>query len=115
MALVGALMDPQLKAQLAETINVSTQASVDAAGDPAYNAPAARSARVVNKRDTIERADGTILKTEVAIITEAEIGLAARVWLPGVNSGDATLARVPRFSERAITERGAIDFFRTYL
>ena len=65
MALVGALMDPQLKAQLAETINVSTQASVDAAGDPAYNAPAARSARVVNKRDTIERADGTILKTEV--------------------------------------------------
>jgi hypothetical protein len=108
-------VDPQLKAQLAETIYVSTQASVDAAGDAAYNAPASRSARVVNKRDAIERDDGTILKTEVAIITEAEIGLAARVWLPGVNQNDASLARVPRFSERAITERGAIDFFRTYL
>ena len=108
-------MDPQLKSQLRETIYVSTQASVDAAGDPSYNAPASRSARVVNKRETIERPDGTILKTDVAIITEAEIGLHTRVWLPGVDQSNATLARVPRFSERAITEHGAIDFFRTYL
>ena len=108
-------MDPQLRAQLAETINVSTQASVDAAGDTGYNAPASRAARVVNKLLTIERADGTILKSDCAIITEAEIGLDARVWLPGVNPADATAARVPRFSERAITERGTIDFFRTYL
>lgn len=108
-------MDPQLKAQLRETIYVSTQAAVDAAGDPSYNAPAARLARVVNKRDTVDKADGTTLKTDVAIITEAEIGLHARVWLPGVDQTNATLARVPRFSERAITEHGTIDFFRTYL
>ena len=108
-------MDPQLRAQLAETIHVSTQAAVDAAGDSSYNAPAARAARVVNKRDTVEKSDGTIVKTEVAIITEAEIGLHTRVWLPGVDQSNATLARVPRFSERAVTERGTLDFFRTYL
>lgn len=108
-------MDPQLKSQLRETIYVSTQSTVDAAGDSSYNAPASRLARVVNKRDTIEKADGTTLKTDVAIITVAEIGLHTRVWLPGVNQNDASLARVPRFSERAVTEHGALDFFRTYL
>ncbi|QDP63948.1 MAG: hypothetical protein Unbinned3992contig1000_62 [Prokaryotic dsDNA virus sp.] len=108
-------MDPQLRSQLRETIHVSTQTGVDAAGDASYAAPAARLARVVNKRDTVERADGTRLDTDVAIITEAEIGLHTRVWLPGVSSADATLARVPRFSERAITEHGQVDFFRTYL
>jgi hypothetical protein len=108
-------MDPQLRAQLAETIYVSTQTTVDAAGDASYAAPASRAARVVNKLLTVERADGTLLKSDCAIITEAEIGLNTRVWLPGVDQANATLARVPRFSERAITERGAIDFFRTYL
>jgi hypothetical protein len=108
-------MDPQLKSQLRETIYVSTQSSVDAAGDASYNAPASRLARVVNKHLTFERKDGTHEKTDVAVITEAEISLDTRVWLPGVDQTNASLARVPRFSEKAITEKGALDFYRTYL
>jgi chitodextrinase len=108
-------MDPQLKAQLAETIYVATASGVDQAGDPSYNAPATRAARVVNVRDTVERKDGTILETTVAIITEAEIKLTDRVWLPGVDQTDATKARRPRYVEKAITERGALDFYRTKL
>ena len=108
-------MDPQLKAQLAETIHVSTQSSVDSSGDVTYGAPASRKARVVNKVMTFERADGTKEKTDVAIITEAEIGIAARVWLPGVDQSNGNLARVPRYSEKAVTELGTVDFFRTYL
>lgn len=108
-------MDPQLITQLGESIYVSAASGVDAAGDSSYAAPAIRSARVVNVRDTIERADGTILKTTVAIITEAAILLSDRVWLPGVDQTDATLARVPRYIEKAINEFGDLDFYRTKL
>ena len=108
-------MDAQLKAQLRETISVATAASVDAAGDPAYNAPATRPARVVNVRETTERRDGTILETTVAIITETAIALTDRIWLPGDNSGDATLARRPQYVEKAVNEFGVLDFYRTKL
>tara|TARA_Y100001938_G_scaffold138943_1_gene205139 strand:- start:136 stop:462 length:327 start_codon:yes stop_codon:yes gene_type:complete len=108
-------MDPQLKSQLRETIYVATASSVDAAGDATFAAAASRLARVVNVSDTIEQADGTKLKTTVAIITEAEIPMNARVWLPGVDQTDNSLSRVPRFVERAVDERGNLDFFRTKL
>jgi hypothetical protein len=108
-------MDPQLKSQLRETIYVATSASVDAAGDSSFNAPAARLARVVNKQLTFEKSDGTVEKSDVAIITVDVIAMDSRVWLPGDNSANATLARIPRFVERAVTEFGQLDFFRTYL
>ena len=108
-------MDPQLKAQLKETINVAAATGADAAGDPSYAAAASRAARVVNVRDTIERADGTILKTTIAIITEAAINMTDRVWLPGDSAADATLARRPRYIEKAVDEYGNLDFYRTKL
>ena len=108
-------MDAQLKAQLAETIHVATASGVDEAGDPSYNAPASRAARVVNVRDTVERTDGTKLETTVAIITETAINLTDRIWLPGVDQSDATQARRPHYVEKAITEKGALDFYRTKL
>ena len=108
-------MDPQLKAQLRETIYVAAASSVDAAGDASFAAAASRLARVVNISDTIEQADGTKLKTTVAIITEAEIPMNSRVWLPGVDQSNNSLARVPRFVERAVDEKGNLDFYRTKL
>ena len=108
-------MDPQLKAQLRETIYVAAASSVDAAGDASFAAAASRLARVVNISDTIEQADGTKLKATVAIITEAEIPMNSRVWLPGVDQSNNSLARVPRFVERAVDEKGNLDFYRTKL
>ena len=108
-------MDPQLKAQLAEVIYVATASSVDAAGDASFAAPASRAARVVNVSDTVEADDGTKLSTDVAIITEAEIPMNSRVWLPGVDQNDSSLARVPRYVEKAVDEFGNLDFYRTKL
>jgi len=108
-------VDPQLKAQLRETISVAAATGVDAAGDPSYAAPATRSARVVNVTETHERGDGTLLKTTIAIVTETAVSMTDRIWLPGDSSADATLARVPRFIEKAIDEFGSLDFYRTKL
>ena len=108
-------MDPQLKGQLRETISVASATGVDAAGDLSYGAPATRSARVVNVRDTVEKKDGTVLQTNIAIITETAIALTDRVWLPGDSSADATLARRPEYVEKAVDEFGRLDFYRTRL
>jgi len=108
-------VDPQLKTLLKETINVATASGKDAAGDLSYNAPAARSARVVNVRDTVEKRDGTMLETTIAIITETAISLTDRVWLPGVDSSNATLSRRPQYIEKAVDEFGDLDFYRTKL
>lgn len=108
-------MDPQLKAQCAETVSVATVATADAAGDFTYNAATTLAARVVNVEQTHERADGTVVKTTIVIITENEIKLSDRVWLPGDNPATASLARVPRFVEKAVTELGTTDFYRTKL
>ena len=108
-------MDPQLKTLLQETINVASASGKDAAGDLSFGAPATRSARVVNVRETVERRDGTMLETTIAIITETEIKLTDRIWLPGVNSADATLARRPQYIEKAVDEFGNLDFYRTKL
>jgi hypothetical protein len=108
-------MDPQLKAQCREVISVATISGADAAGDFTFNAAGSLPARVVNVEETHERADGTLLKTTIAIITESEIKMSDRVWLPGVNPATASLARIPRFVEKAVDEFGNVDFYRTKL
>jgi len=111
-------MDPQLVKQLRETISIATASGVDAAGDASFNAPSTLSARVVNITETSELgrlagSDGTIPKSAIAIITQTEIPMNARVWLPGLSSADATLARNPHYVEKAIDEFGNLDFYRT--
>lgn len=110
-------MDPQLKAQLKETIYVATASGADAAGDSTYNAPASRLARVVDVVDTSENTVGGQPRTQVrsrkVIITEAAINLTDRVWLPGIDQTDASLARIPHYVEKAVDEKGNLDFFRT--
>ena len=56
-----------------------------------------------------------MLETTIAIITETEIKLTDRIWLPGVSSADATLARRPQYIEKAVDEFGNLDFYRTKL
>lgn len=111
-------MDPQLIQQLRETISVATASGADAAGDATYNAPSTLSARVVNITKTSELgrlagADGTIPKSAIAIITQTEIPMNSRVWLPGLDSANATLARNPHYVEKAVDEFGNLDFYRT--
>jgi hypothetical protein len=105
-------MDPQLKAQLAETVYIAVASGVDSAGDYSYGAPVARSARVVDVAADSEGPDGTNEASDAVLIVEAEVFESDRVWLPGVNQADATLARRPKRIERGVGEFGTTDFFR---
>lgn len=101
-------IDPQIKAQLAQTIYVATAASApDSAGDPTWAAAASRAARVENKRTM----NGEELFSDTLIIVENSIGPSDRIWLPGIDQTDNTLARAPKAIYTRVDELGATSHF----
>lgn len=116
-------MDAQLRAQLAETIYVAAPSTVDNYGQTTYAAPVAVKARVEHLVSTIsggrgaaaEVTDGEQSASSMLIITESEIKPESRVWLPGDNQADATLARRPLSVLRLPDERGNVDHYETRL
>jgi len=108
-------MDPQLKCQLAQTISVASVSSVSNMGDPTYGTPATRNARVVTQRTIVQSPDGEEIISNQVIVTEAEIKIDDRVWLPGDDNTNTGLARTPKSIIRGIDEIGNIDHFETYV
>lgn len=109
------MLDPQLKKQLAQTIYVASASSVDSYGQASYGAPVAVKARVENDSSIKDDADGEERASSMLIITEDAIALSDRVWLPGDNQADATLARRPISVLVLPDERGNVDHCETRL
>lgn len=106
-------MDPQIKAQLRQTINVATLSSVSASGAPTYATPTAVSARVGTSTEEADGPDGRERVTRHELVTENEIAVTSVVWLPADASADpsasppdATKRRKVLRSEPEIGERG---------
>lgn len=99
-------MDPQIKGQLKQTIYVATASSISSAGETTYGTPASRAARVVRKDIVVTGPGGEQRASSHTILTESEIALSSRIWMPGDSSADATLARVALSTEPVIGELG---------
>ena len=116
-------LDPQLRAQLAQTIYVASASTVDNYGQVAYGTPAAVKARVENlssidsgsRGGAIGVSDGEQRASSMLIITETAIALSDRIWLPGDNQADPTLARRPISVLVLPNEKGAVDHYETKL
>jgi len=108
-------MDPQLKAQCAQTIYVAAPSSTSNYGDQTYGSPTAVSARVEFEDREVTNASGEMLRTDTLLITEDAITLDSRIWLPGVDESDATLARRAAKVIKLVDEKGALDHYETYL
>ena len=93
-------MDPQLKSQCTSTIHVAPLRRRDGHGDPQYFDPQKRKARV-EKLNTTKNSSGdgggmVTEQTNTRIITEEEIGLSDRVWLPDTDYRDGNEADTPK-------------------
>lgn len=103
-------MDPQLRAQLLQTIYVAARTGY-ASGSPTYGTAASRLARVERETRVIDAADGSRKTTTHSIIVEASIGELDRIWLPGDSSATASLARTPAAVYELVGELGAVDHY----
>jgi hypothetical protein len=114
-------MDPQLRSQLAQTIYVAAPSTVDSYGQVTYGSPVAVKARVELQRSTenggrggsLSTSDGEESASSTLVITETEIKPESRIWLPGDNQADPTLARRPLSVLRLPDEKGATDHYET--
>lgn len=108
-------LDPSLAAQLVSTVYVASLSSVSSAGDPTWGTPAAVSARVEQKPKRVVSTTGEEVVSEAQLITETEVPIDARVWLPGLDQTDAKLARVPKAVHKAFDVAGGDSHWETYL
>jgi hypothetical protein len=108
-------MDPQLKAQLRQTIGVAARSSVDSYGQATFGAASNVAARVEEERRRIERRDGTFVESTHRIYTETAITYESRIWLPGDSTSDATLAREPQQVHSIVDELGTVHHYEVVL
>lgn len=108
-------MDPQLKAQLRQVINVAPLTGVDAYGDQSFGAAVAVNARVEDDVSTKYGSDEVEQESRKRIVTESAIRLTDRVWMPGDSAADATIARTPMSVQELPDELGVIDHYETVI
>jgi len=110
-------MDPQLKAQCRQRIYVARRTAVDAAGDPAFGSVTAIWARVEDDQSNTyaskDSGQGIELQTRKRVMTEEQILVTDRVWLPGTSTTDAGAGRTPLEVKELPDETGAIDHYET--
>jgi hypothetical protein len=106
-------VDPQLKATCRQTIYVARLASVDSFGDPTFAAAQPLRARVEDDQETQYGADEQEAKTRKRIVTEEQVLLTDRIWLPGDLPTDASKGRTPVSVQELPDELGVVDHFET--
>jgi hypothetical protein len=100
-------MDPMTKSHLKQTIYVHAPASVSTAGEATYTgSPASRLARVDKVSRISSSRDGDEIAINWEIVTELEIALQSRIWLPGADQTDAKEALLALEVEPVLGEIG---------
>lgn len=97
------------------TIYVAAKTGVSNKGDPTFGTPAPVACRVEGATATLRQGQGLETVCETRIITETAIAKTSRVWLPGVSSSDATLAKVPKKVRPIPTIGGDYTLFEVLL
>ncbi len=109
-------MDPQLVAQLKQTIYIASVTGADTkTGEPTYGTPVKHMARVSYTPQRIVSAEGVETVSTAQVAIEGEIAITDRIWLPGANQTVANDARYPLKVANPANERGGHDFGRAWL
>lgn len=100
---------------LKHTITVAPFTGKSAYGDPTYGAKVTRAARVEAKQVLVRKPGGQEVQAEHVIYTASAIGAQDRVWLPGVDSSDDSLTKVPAATNQSPNKSGTQILYRTML
>lgn len=99
---------------LIHTITVKSRTGVDAGLTPTYGTASSFAARVERKKKEVADAGGQTKIAEHWVVSETEIKLGDRVWLPGDDTNDDNEAHDPIQVGRASTTSGYV-LYEAYL
>jgi hypothetical protein len=106
-------LDPQLFAQMAQTVSVAASSGVSDTGQPAYAAATSLAARVEPERRVMNKANGDAVTSTHRIYTRDQVRVTDRVWMPGDSAANAKLARVPLGVDAITAVDGTVDHYET--
>lgn len=86
-------MDPQLREMMKQSIHLASPLSASNSGVITYTSPAPKLARVEEERRVVQVAPGQEVMSTHRIFVDDLVNPDDRVWLPGVDETDSTLAR----------------------
>jgi hypothetical protein len=95
-------MDPALKSLLTQTIHVRRPTGFSPGGTPTLAAAVAMLAYLEPGATQGSGMGGTEMRTGTLIITETDIGMDDRIWMPGDDPTDLTLAETPLPGSRRV-------------
>lgn len=106
-------MDYSLRAQLNQTIRMSTAQTADIYGEASVTASTLHQARVEEHARMYERSDGEVVRTSHMIILDNDVSTptyAGYIWMPGTSSSTLTAdARHPKVIRYCPAEDGTCD------
>ena len=108
-------LDPQLRKQLTDVIYVAKPLGYDEFGNPVYGEPKPEAARRIDFQKKITDKTGQEVVAAVEVLTDAEIGLQDRIWLPDGDPDNLNDAWVPRNRQTLQDERGRFVATRVWL
>ena len=108
-------MDPVLKSLMTQKINVARVASYSASGTEVLSTPEEISAYVEILRQIQGTNGGEEEKTTHLIITEKEITIDDRVWLPGLDPSDPAKSRQPKIVGSFSDICGGLDHYEVLI
>mgnify|MGYP001437982469 CR=1 FL=1 len=99
-------MDPQLRAQLRQTIYLSQVIGRDDFNQPVYGSPQPVACRISDLQKSIEDVAGNQVVAFAEIVVDVPVNLEDRIWLPGDNPEDPNAAKSPKNRHNLTDEFG---------
>lgn len=98
---------------LTQTVTVASTSGRSGSGDPTYNPQVTMAARVERNVRLRIGAENTLADVHV-MVTEDQIKVGWRVWLPGDDIASTLEARRPLAVKNAATRDNGYTFYETY-
>lgn len=105
-------LDRTLKSTLKQVVNIaSPTSSRTARGDRTFSTPTEICVRIEQDEEIIQRVDGNLRRSTHLVISTDQIREGDRIWLPGVDETDDTLAREVLSVLESPNEKGEIEHY----
>jgi hypothetical protein len=104
-----------LTSWLTDTVTVAEPSGVSAYGDPTFGTKRTVKARVEGGPLLVKDGSGVEVQADYRIVTESEISVQSRVWLPGDDTTDNNAARRPVSVRSASTKSGGATLYEVVL
>ena len=96
-------------------VTVASATGASEYGDPTFGSQRQVRCRIIERRSTVRRSDGTETDSGHELRTLEPIQLGDRIWLPGADTSSPDAAKTPASVELTHSKAGTSRYFKVLL